>query len=318
MVRAYGEHKLVDLKSEKPGFFCTTFQTMLAGIKRDPDLISKWLNTKRLILIDEAHKATAFTYHEVIRKLLDVDSRVVGLTATPGRSFGNDETNQALADFFFNELVSFNPHGKNSIEYLRDEGVLSHAKLEVLNISGNACQLTKSELRTVSEYFDLPKSFLKKLGANSVRNAEIVSKLINLISSGQCKSVIYFAPSLDQSRLVNALLKFFKINSEHIDGDTPLGTRASIIQSFKSQKTNVLCNYEVLSTGFDAPMVDCVFIARPTASIVLYSQMVGRGLRGPAIGGKASCLVVNVRDNILNMPSIDDMFEVFDDYWISS
>ena len=50
---------------------------------------------------------------------------------------------------------------------------------------------------------------------------------------------------------------------------------------------------------FDAPSTDEVFIARPTNSVVLYSQMVGRGLRGPAIGGTASCRVVDVRDNIL-------------------
>jgi hypothetical protein len=44
--------------------------------------------------------------------------------------------------------------------------------------------------------------------------------------------------------------------------------------------------------------------------------MIGRGLRGPAIGGKAKCLIVNVRDNIVNLPGIDAMYRIFDDYWI--
>ena len=115
--------------------------------------------------------------------------------------------------------------------------------------------------------------------------------------------------------MICSLLKFLDIKAEHVDGSTPRATRENIISKFKMQEINVLCNYEVLSTGFDAPKVDCVFLARPTASVVLYSQMIGRGLRGPAIGGKESCLIVNVKDNFLNLPSIDKMYQVFEDYW---
>jgi DNA repair protein RadD len=43
--------------------------------------------------------------------------------------------------------------------------------------------------------------------------------------------------------------------------------------------------------------------------------MIGRGLRGPAIGGKENCLIVNVKDNFINLPSIDKMYRVFEDYW---
>jgi superfamily II DNA or RNA helicase len=111
------------------------------------------------------------------------------------------------------------------------------------------------------------------------------------------------------------LLKFLDIKAEHIDGSTPRAQRENIISRFKNLEINVLCNYEVLSTGFDAPKVDCVFLARPTASVVLYSQMIGRGLRGPAIGGKENCLIVNVKDNFINLPSIDKMYKVFEDYW---
>jgi superfamily II DNA or RNA helicase len=115
--------------------------------------------------------------------------------------------------------------------------------------------------------------------------------------------------------LICSLLKFLDIKAEHVDGNTPKTTREKIIKKFKNQEINVLCNYEVLSTGFDAPKTDCVFLARPTSSVVLYSQMIGRGLRGPAIGGTESCLIVNVRDNFTNLPSIDMMYKVFEDYW---
>lgn len=58
-----------------------------------------------------------------------------------------------------------------------------------------------------------------------------------------------------------------------------------------------------------------VCIARPTQSIVLYSQMIGRGLRGPAIGGTEKCTLINVRDNIKNLPNYQRIFDYFDDYW---
>ena len=60
----------------------------------------------------------------------------------------------------------------------------------------------------------------------------------------------------------------------------------------------VLTNFGVLTEGFDAPAVRAVYVARPTYSPNLYSQMIGRGLRGPENGGKETCLIVNVADNL--------------------
>jgi superfamily II DNA or RNA helicase len=63
-------------------------------------------------------------------------------------------------------------------------------------------------------------------------------------------------------------------------------------------------------------MTDVVFIARPTKSIVLYSQMIGRGLRGPSVGGTAVCRVVDVIDNIVDYSSdLDDVYDYFQEYW---
>lgn len=314
----FGQHKLSPVAETKSGFFCSTFQSLYGAIKRPGTTIDSHFHKKRLVVVDEAHKAIANTYRNVVLGLVNTETRVIGLTATPGRAYKEDDSNQELSDFFFNDLVTFNPNGMNAIEYLRGKGVLSKARLDVLNVGGQSYSLTASELKSVSEFFEIPHAFLKKLSADTLRNTEIVAKLMKLINSGQYKSIIYFGTSLDQSRLVNSILKFFHVKSEHVDGSSSPSFRASAIERFKTQEINVLCNYEVLSTGFDAPLVDCVFIARPTASVVLYSQMVGRGLRGPEIGGKANCLVVNVKDNITNLPSIDSMFDVFVDYWVNA
>jgi superfamily II DNA or RNA helicase len=241
----------------------------------------------------------------------------MGLTATPGRTykeFNTDDENSELSQFFFEKIISFNPKDKGAIEYLRDKGVLAHAKSEVLTVDSDI-NLSPKELKQVSELFEIPASVLDKIGKNSIRNAEILAKIKQLITSKAASSIIFFGTSVEHSVLICSLLKFLDIKAEHVDGTTARSTRDSIIERFRNQEINVLCNYEVLSTGFDAPKVDCVFLARPTASVVLYSQMIGRGLRGPAIGGKENCLIVNVKDNFINLPSIEKMYKVFEDYW---
>ena len=319
--RHYGPYNVgqSDL-SKKIDFLCAGFQSTYSDVKNKDSTISARLNPKRLIIVDEAHKAVAKTYQFSIKKLMAEGSNVMGLTATPGRSYkalNSDDQNRLLSEFFFDELISFEaPSDMSPIQYLRTKGVLAYANLEVLKISGSI-EFTKNELTSISESLELPPEVLIRLGKNNTRNAEIIRRIVRLVKEDGCRSIIYFATSLEQSKLVSAILSFLKIKSVHIDGESPSALRDQSIQAFRNQNIEVLCNYEVLATGFDAPLVDCVFIARPTASVVLYSQMVGRGLRGPAIGGKDSCLIINVRDNILNLPEIDAMYEIFDDYWIN-
>ena len=80
-------------------------------------------------------------------------------------------------------------------------------------------------------------------------------------------------------------------------GEYAYVTRRKIIGDFKAKKIQVLCNCEVLTTGFDAPKVTHVVMARPTVSQVLYEQMVGRGLRGPKFGGTETCHIIDVEDS---------------------
>lgn len=316
--RHYGPHKLEPIADKKIDFLCSSFQSLLTRVDKNPESLNGFFGTDRLIIVDEAHKVVAPTYQRVTRALLIDGAAVIGLTATPGRSYGHlntNEENRALSDFFFNTHISFNPQGQTAINYLRGKGVLAFAKFEPLIISSQDLILTSKEKDYVSKMFELPPDLLTRLGKSHLRNAEILNKLLDLTRSNLSKSIIFFATSLEQSKLISSLLNFMGVHACHIDGSTPSLLRQDLINKFRSQEINVLCNYEVLATGFDAPLVDCVFIARPTASVVLYSQMIGRGLRGPAIGGKTNCRIVNVRDNILNLPGIDAMYSIFDEYW---
>ncbi len=315
--RYYGSFSFSPSADSKVNFLCTSFQSAYARITSQPAFLNSQLYKKRLIVVDEAHKVIAPNYKSVTQALESEGTQIMGLTATPGRKyseFNTEDENMDLSNFFFKKIISFDPHDMDAIEYLRKKGVLAKAKSEILTVSSNI-SLSPNELQQVSELFEIPVSVLNKIGKNSIRNVEILTKVKQLIGNKTAKSIILFGTSVEHSVLISSLLKFLDIKAEHIDGSTPRAMRENIIARFRNQEINVLCNYEVLSTGFDAPKVDCVFLARPTASVVLYSQMIGRGLRGPAIGGKESCLIVNVKDNFINLPSIEKMYKVFDAYW---
>lgn len=86
-------------------------------------------------------------------------------------------------------------------------------------------------------------------------------------------------------------------------GDTDDATRASLIEQFRSGQLRYLVNVNVLTTGFDAPNVDCVCLLRATVSAGLYYQMVGRGFR--LSEGKVNCLVLDFGQNIKRHGPVD-------------
>ena len=316
--RYYSLYNFTSGENVKLNFICTSFHSAYALISKEPSYFDSKLHNKRLIVVDEAHKVIAPTYKAVTKALQSEGTQIMGLTATPGRKytdFNTDDENMELSKYFFGKIISFDPHGKEAIKYLREKGVLANAKSEILYVNSDI-NLNPNELQQISDLFEIPTSILNRIGKSSIRNAEILSKLKQLISTNTARSIIFFGTSVEHSVLICSLLKFLDIKAEHVDGRTSPALRENIIFRFRNQEINVLCNYEVLTTGFDAPKVDCVFLARPTASVVLYSQMIGRGLRGPAIGGKESCLIINVKDNSLNLPSIEKMYKVFEDYWL--
>jgi len=57
-------------------------------------------------------------------------------------------------------------------------------------------------------------------------------------------------------------------------------------------------------------------VARPTSSVVLYSQIIGRGLRGPKMGGAETCNLIDIKDNFLNFGGVEDVYSFFEDYWV--
>jgi superfamily II DNA or RNA helicase len=266
-----------------------------------------------LIIIDEAHKILAPTYAAIISWAKTLSSRVVGLSATPGRGIGVGEENTALADFFNNQIIGIEAGGQGVIDFLQGRGILARAEREVL-LSNVTFHLDRDEWQKLEDELEYSRGFLKRVAENHERNKIIIGRLWGLAQENV--QVLGFAASVEQSRLLCAMLLYRGIPAAHIDGNTTPETRRAVIAKFRRGEIKFLFNYEVLATGFDAPGIDVVFIARPTKSLVLYSQMIGRGMRGPAVGGTQSVRLIDVIDNIIDYSgNLDDVYEYFADYW---
>ena len=116
----------------------------------------------------------------------------------------------------------------------------------------------------------------------------------------QKRQTVVFACSVDHASKLAVRFAAQGFLSAAIDCRMRKSLRRRSVLEFKRGNIAALFNYGVLSTGFDAPNIRCVVIARPTSSVVLYSQMVGRGLRGKRVGGNEQCILVDVVDNFEN------------------
>src|SRR5207342_3798151 len=106
------------------------------------------------------------------------------------------------------------------------------------------------------------------------------------------RKALLFTPTVALAYAMAATFCSAGIAAEALDGTTPLATRRAILQRLHSGATRVVANCAVLTEGFDEPSVDCIIVARPTQSTLLYQQMLGRGTR--TYPGKTDCLLLDV------------------------
>jgi DNA repair protein RadD len=125
------------------------------------------------------------------------------------------------------------------------------------------------------------------------------------------KSVLIFACGVSHALHIADEIEKLGEKCEMVCGDTPDGERADILARFKAGSLKYLANVNVLTTGFDAPNIDCVAMVRPTMSPGLYYQMVGRGFR--LCEGKENALILDFGGNVMRHGPIDAM-RIVDDH----
>lgn len=267
-----------------------------------------------LVVMDEAHQAIAETYRFILDSLVEKHgARLLGLSATPGRTWNDRPKDEELAAFFGHSKVTIGAE-EGPVEFLVNGGFIARQRTERLEYRDS---LTDADLARMGLDVDIPQSVLDKLAGDVARNIMIVSKLEDLIGRGHTR-IIYFAASVSNARDVSLTLHARNHVSLFVDASTPASDRSRAIEEYRSDSAEpkIVCNFGVLTAGFDAPRTTAVLIARPTKSLVLYSQMVGRAIRGPRVGGSEECTIATVVDT--SLPGFDSMVRSFgnwEDVW---
>lgn len=271
-------------------------------------LLKNWIehSDSILLVVDEAHHATAKTYRNLINNIKQnfhhrnkADGfRMLGLTATPFRTHDNE---QGLLKKVFPDDIIFSEHLRTLI--LR--GILAEPVFENLETELNFYQeLTDKDIKAIEGFDKLPKKVAERIAMSKIRNKRIVEHYLE--NRDKYKPLLVFAVDVQHAIELNGLFRKRGIASDFVAAkitDENTGVTISTkensekIKRFRRGELEVLINVEMLVEGTDLPNVQTVFLARPTTSTILMTQMIGRALRGQKAGGTEKAYVVSFIDN---------------------
>lgn len=237
-------------------------QTMIRRIEH------KDFGSYDMIVVDEAHHSTAATYVEIIAKY--APKLLLGFTATPCRSSG-----MGLGTMY-NQLIVV-----ATMQDLVDQGFL----VPIRYFAPFEPDLKGVKI-TAGDYN------LKQLNMTMMQGAitaNIVDKWKELAENRQ---TICFTTTVAHSVAVCEKFRAENVSAEHVDGCTDPEERKDILKRYSRGEFKILCNCAVFTEGVDIPSITCVLMARPTKSIVMYLQCVGRGMR--LAEGKKDCILLDM------------------------
>jgi DNA repair protein RadD len=253
----------------------------------------------RYVLIDECHRVPPkkdSMYMQFLKKLPNV--QVIGLTATPyrlksytdlaGNKFSKINLLNRELPRFFNRFLHI-----TQIKEMYEQGYLCPINYIEMQWDGSFLEFNS----TGAEYSD--DSMKKAIERNNIIG-RIPNVVEQAIRKGQ-KSCLVFVRTVEEARSLSAITPF----SSYVHALTPKKERVEIIKSFKNGSIKTLYNVAVLTEGFDYPELDTVIIARPTMSLALFVQMIGRGIR--LADGKEKCAVVDMCGNLKKFGRIEEL-----------
>lgn len=250
----------------------------IGSIYKHPDLFNHF----KYVVIDEAHgvnpKNISGMYTQFL-KAIDC-KKVCGLTATPYRITQKYEKDKKGFLYSTSVLKTLMRIGhpcfwSGGIVYkvetpeLIDEGFLSpidyyapHVDLTDLKVNSTGADYTEHSLEC---FWDDRR--LRAL-------AETIQEI-----DGKCQRNLIFCGSIRQGEKACEMLNQYWLDAKMVTGETPAKEREQIVADFRAGKFKHLINVSCFTTGFDVPELDSIVLARPTMSLALYYQMVGRGVR---------------------------------------
>lgn len=257
---------------------------------------------KDILIVDEAHHFPADTYMAVYNKIKEYnkDIKLLGVTATPFRS-----DDLELKEYFKEMIFNIN------IKDLIQKEYLVPTKAKIIRIPENLAIFNKINIRKdkngITDYS--LKSLSNVLGETKVLNYVID----NFVKEFQNRKTLFFTTSIEVSKDIVERLNNLGINAVHIDGTIPKKERNKIIEDYQLGKIKVLSNVNILTEGFDDPSTECIALLRPTKSLNLYAQIIGRGLRSSPLTNKENCLVLDFTPATNKFKKgLANLFELFD------
>ncbi|MBQ4890874.1 DEAD/DEAH box helicase [Shewanella sp. MMG014] len=268
-------------------------KTVVASVQSAARAPEKFNQTFSLVIIDECHRVSNdenSQYWQLLNHLKknNPQLKLLGLTATPYRlglgwifrhhyhgKVGNTEKpifEQCIFELPMRPLIK--------------RGYLTAPKI----FDGLSAQYDFSQV-TPSETGEYPQKEVDDLLDHQGRATTAIIKQVVQLAEHR-KGVLIFAATV---RHAKEIMKLLDDSAALITADTPHTVRDDIISRFKQQSLKYIVNVAVLTTGFDAPHVDLIAILRPTASVSLFQQMIGRGLR--LAKDKEDCLVIDYAAN---------------------
>ena len=274
------------------------YQVTFASVQSVAANLEQFKDEYSLIIIDECHRISTdenSQYQRIIEQLRQQNKglKVLGLTATPYRlgmgwiyryhyrGFVRSEEDKPFVHCIY-ELP---------LIYMISRGYLTKPDL----VDAAVAQYDFSTLaqNRFGEYAEKDVNAL--LGKHQRVTRAIIEQVMELALQRQ--AVMIFAATVDHAKEITGYLP--QEQTALITGATEQRERDMLIQRFKQRQLKYLVNVSVLTTGFDAPHVDFIAILRPTQSVSLYQQIVGRGLRLDE--GKQDCLVIDYAGNNVNL-----------------
>lgn len=238
------------------------YPIQLASVQTLSRRLDNWSNKNfDVIIVDEAHHITANSYQKIIKAF--PGAKLLGVTATPVRLNG-----EGFTDTFEKLIIS--PSVKSFIEH----GYLS--KYDYYSVA-HSSEIQK-EIDGIKKFSqgDYAEQELERVCDNDRVRAQVVKAYLDY-ANGK-KGIVY---TINKQHNKNLCEEFKEkgISCVAIDSDTPKDLREKYIEDFRNGKYSIICNVNLFSEGFDCPDIEFIQLARPTKSLALYLQQVGRGLR---------------------------------------
>jgi len=237
-----------------------------------------------ILIIDEGHHCRAVTYQTLVDAY--PDAILLGATATPVRGDG-----RGLGNVFERMLQCPQIGELIALGYL--------VKLKIF--APPAPNLRGVEVASTGDYV------ISQLSARMDTDELVGDVVEHWLKHSQRRRTVIFAVDVAHSvHIVNELQKS-EVKAEHLDANTPQDERDAILDRLRSGATEVVSNCMILTEGFDLPDIGCIVLARPTRSLGLFRQMIGRGLR-PA-EGKSDIVILDHSGGVYRHGRPDDTIE---------